>query len=81
MITEKAAVSDALREQWPRVTLEKIKKYLNVSQGMSLKINSTAYKIIELYEFHFLTVNNQYGWKESFTYGEIWALHAKKMRR
>ena len=81
MLTSKAAVSEALRDQLPRVTLENIKKWLSASRGSTLKINGTTYKVIELYDFHLLAADTQYGIRESFTYGELWMLYAQKKRR
>lgn len=81
MLTTKAAVSEALRDQLPRVTLENIKKWLSASRGTTIKIKRKTYKVLELYEYHLLAADTKHGIRESFTYGELWMLCVQKKRR
>lgn len=66
------AISLAMKEQYSRLSINYIRKGLNISIGQTIKVDRQKYRVLELFDFHILTENTKFGWRECFTYGELW---------
>ena len=80
VITKKAAIDEALRAIYPRVRLQDIKDWLRLRPGQKLKVGKHEYRITGLYSFHITARYLKHGWTESFTYGQLWAMSAGRIR-
>lgn len=66
------AIAVAMKEQYPRLSISHIRKGLHISEGQTIKVDRQKYRILELFDYHILAENINFGWHECFTYGELW---------
>lgn len=73
-------VERAVYLPYPAVRLKGIRAWLNMASGQKINIDGQRYVIEGIYEFHMTAINTKYGWRESFTYAQIWTSTVKRKR-